>query len=235
MIPLKDNIPTRHFPIVTIGLIAANLLIYLNQMFLDPRESARFIDLYGLIPRELTRGEALVPHPFPLYASVLTSMFVHGGLFHVGGNMLYLWIFGNNVEDAMGPRRFVIFYFLCGIAAALSQIAVTPLSKVPMVGASGAISGVLGAYLLLYPHARVLTLVFFWLFVRVVEIPALIVLGFWIVVQLLNGLLTAGIAAAGVEGGGGVAWFAHIGGFAAGLFLIPFMKRRSVSLGWRRR
>ncbi len=233
MIPLKDNVPTRYFPIVTVSLIAVNLLVSLYQMLLDSREAVQFVYLYGLIPREITRGEMLVPHPFPLYASVFTSMFVHGGLFHVGGNMLYLWIFGNNVEDSMGRRRFVIFYLLCGLAAAFAQIAVNPLSKVPMVGASGAVSGVLGAYLLLYPHARVVTLIFFGWFARVVEIPALFVLGFWIVVQLLNGLLTAGVMAAGVEGGGGVAWFAHIGGFAAGLLLIPFMKRRSVSFGWR--
>ncbi|MGH7361952.1 MAG: rhomboid family intramembrane serine protease [Candidatus Methylomirabilales bacterium] len=229
MIPLRDNIPARHFPAVTIGLIAANVAVFLYQYLLIPESAQRMIFLYGLIPRELTSGVPLVPHPFPVEVTLFTSMFVHGGLFHVAGNMLYLWIFGNNVEDAMGHARFVLFYVLSGLAAAFSQVAAGPNSAIPMVGASGAVSGVLGAYLLLYPHARVLTLITLGWFWRLVEIPALIVLGFWIVVQVANGLLTFNFQ------GGGVAWFAHIGGFAAGMVLLPFCKRRTVPVRLFRR
>ncbi|MCI0371854.1 MAG: rhomboid family intramembrane serine protease [candidate division NC10 bacterium] len=229
MLPLRDNIPAQRFPAVTIGLIAANVAVFLYQYLLTPQSAQRMIFLYGLIPRELTSGVPLVPHPFPVEVTLFTSMFVHGGFFHVGGNMLYLWIFGNNVEDAMGHARFVLFYVLSGLAAAFSQVATGPNSAIPMVGASGAVSGVLGAYLLLYPHARVLTLITLGWFWRLVEIPALIVLGFWIVVQVLNGLLTFNFQ------GGGVAWFAHIGGFAAGMALLPFCKRRTVPVRLFRR
>lgn len=228
MIPLKDNIPTRRPPVVTVGIIALNVSVYLIQMMLPDKAFLRFLYLYGLIPVELYKGIDLIGHPVPLYMTVFTSMFVHGSLFHVGGNMLYLWIFGNNVEDSMGHLRFIVFYLLSGIAAAFAQIAVNPASQVPMVGASGAVSGVLGAYLLLHPHARVMTLISFGWFIRFVEVPALIVLGFWIVVQLLNGLLTFNFQ------GGGVAWFAHIGGFLAGMLLIGFFKGSSVPWGWRR-
>ncbi|MGH7394893.1 MAG: rhomboid family intramembrane serine protease [Candidatus Methylomirabilales bacterium] len=229
MIPLRDNIPARRFPAVTIGLIAANVAVFLYQYLLIPESAQRMIFLYGLIPRELTSGVPLDPHRFPAEVTLFTSMFFHGGLFHVGGNMLYLWIFGNNVEDAMGHARFVLFYVLSGLAAAFSQVAAGPNSAIPMVGASGAVSGVLGAYLLLYPHARVLTLITLGWFWRLVEIPALIVLGFWIVVQVANGLLTFNFQ------GGGVAWFAHIGGFAAGMVLLPFCKRRTVPVRLFRR
>ncbi len=229
MFPLRDNIPAHRFPAVTIGLIAANVAVFLYQYLLAPQSAQRMIVLYGLIPRELTSGVPLVPHPFPVEVTLFTSMFVHGGLFHVGGNMLYLWIFGNNVEDAMGHARFVLFYVLSGLAAAFTQVMAGPNSTIPMVGASGAVSGILGAYLLLYPHARVLTLVTLGWFWRLVEIPAVIVLGFWIVVQVANGLLTFNFQ------GGGVAWFAHIGGFAAGMVLLPFCKRRTVPVRLFRR
>lgn len=150
--------------------------------------------------------------------TILTSMFLHGGLLHLGGNLLYLWIFGNNVEDVMGRLRFLAFYLLCGLAGALAQIAVRPSSQVPMIGASGAIAGVLGAYLVMFPAARVMTLFFFVFFVRLIPVPALIVLGSWLLVQLIN---------ASHMGPGGVAWFAHLGGFLAGLVLIvPFRRRR---------
>ena len=217
MIPLKDNIPSFRAPIVTVGLIAANILVYLNQLMLPPQEAVQFVHLYGLIPLEISGGDLLVPHPVPLYATVFTSMFVHGGLFHLGGNMLYLWIFGDNVEDRIGRLKFLIFYLLSGLAAAATQIWTDPASKIPMVGASGAISGVLGAYLFLFPHARVLTLIPLGFFYRLVEVPALIVLGFWIIVQVLNGVGTLGVQV------GGVAWFAHIGGFVAGLGMIVLL------------
>jgi membrane associated rhomboid family serine protease len=231
MIPLRDNLPVRRFPVITIALIAANVAVFLLlYRYLLAPESARLVFLrYGLIPRELTSGVTLAPHPFPVGVTLFTSMFVHGGLFHVAGNMLYLWIFGNNVEDAMGRARFLLFYLLSGLGAAFSQVLAGPSSTIPMVGASGAVSGVLGAYLLLYPHARVLTLIILGWFWRVVEIPAVIVLGFWIVVQVVNGLLAFSFQ------GGGVAWFAHIGGFAAGMVLLPFFKRRTVPVRLFRR
>ena len=224
MIPLRDNIPTRRFPVVTIALIVANVAVFAYQFLLLPESAQRIIFQYGLIPRELTAGVGHVLRPYPVEVTMVTSMFVHGGLFHVAGNMLYLWIFGNNVEDAMGASRFVGFYLLSGLAAAFSQVAVAPNSAIPMVGASGAVSGVLGAYLLLYPHARVLTFIAVFWYWRLIEIPALIVLGFWILVQVANGLVTFNFQ------GGGVAWFAHIGGFAAGVVLIPFFKRRTVPI-----
>jgi membrane associated rhomboid family serine protease len=229
MIPLKDNIPSSRTPVITIGLIAINVLVYLNQLTLPPRAAVRFVYLYGLIPLEISSGDLMVPHPVPLYGTILTSMFVHGGLFHLAGNMLYLWIFGDNVEDRLGRVRYLLFYLLSGVGAAAAQILSDPHSKIPMVGASGAISGVLGAYLLLYPHARVVTLVFFGWLVRVIEIRALIVLGFWIVVQLVSGLLTWGAQV------GGVAWFAHVGGFVAGLVMVLPLRRREAQSEWERR
>ena len=226
MIPLKDNIPSSRTPVITIGLIVINVLVYLNQLTLPPRAAVRFVYLYGLIPLEISSGDLMVPHPVPLYGTIFTSMFVHGGLFHLAGNMLYLWIFGDNVEDRLGRVRFLIFYLLSGVAAAAAQILSGPDSKIPMVGASGAISGVLGAYLLLYPHARVVTLVFFGWFIRLIEIRALVVLGFWIVVQLASGLLTWGAQV------GGVAWFAHVGGFIAGLVMVIPLRRRAEGPDW---
>jgi membrane associated rhomboid family serine protease len=237
VLPLKDDVPTRRFPAVTAVLIAANLVIYLYEFFLwfepvaagQPRLGARlyeqFVFEFGLIPCRLRdlcppRLETVVAGAPPAPLTVLTSMFVHGGLFHVGGNMLYLWIFGNNVEDAMGRGRFAAFYLLCGGAAAAAQYLQSPASAVPMVGASGAVSGALGAYLRLYPHARIWTLVIFGFFWRVVPIPALVVLGFWIVVQLINGVVTFGAGDVG-----GVAFLAHIGGFAAGLGLVGRFRR----------
>ncbi len=229
MIPLRDNIPSQRAPIVTIGIIIVNILVFLNQLTLAPRAAGRFVYAYGLIPLEISSGDLLVSHPVPVYATVLTSMFVHGGLFHIAGNMLYLWIFGDNVEDRMGRLRFLIFYLLSGLAAAAAQILSNPVSRVPMIGASGAISGVLGAYLLLFPHARVVTLIFFGWFIRLVEIPVLFVLGFWIVVQVLSGVFTP------ADEAGGVAWFAHIGGFVAGLLMVIPLKRRSEQFDRRER
>jgi membrane associated rhomboid family serine protease len=229
MIPLKDNIPTRHAPVVTLVLIGLNTSVFLKTFLLGPWAGQRFLLYYGLIPCGLTGACEIVGRAFSSEVTLVTSMFVHAGFFHFAGNMLYLWIFGNNVEDAMGKVRFSLFYLACGAAAAYAQVFMSPTSRVPMVGASGAISGVLGAYLLLFPAARVLTLIPLGLFTQVVEIPAVIVLGFWIVVQVVNGLFTF------TPGGGGVAWFAHIGGVAAGMALIGLFKRRSVPWGWQRR
>ena len=234
MFPLKDDIPSRTTPFVTIGLIVINVLVFLYQASLelsgDPhsaRAAEAFILEFGAVPCRLV-GMCVTtdafPHPF---ATVFTSMFLHGGLLHVGGNMLYLWIFGDNVEDTFGHGRFLLFYLLSGIAAAAAQVAASPDSSVPMIGASGAVSGVLGAYLLLFPHATILTLVTFVFFIRLVHIPAVIVLGFWIVVQFFNGLGAFQTSAGPVQtpgGEGGVAWFAHIGGFLTGIALLLIVR-----------
>jgi len=227
MIPLKDDVRSSSFPFVTIGLIVLNALVFLYQASIgmgSERAAEAFIMEFGAVPCRVT-GACAVPGDFPSpIATIFTSMFMHGGLFHIAGNMLYLWIFGDNVEDTLGHGRFLLFYLLSGVAAALAQIVMNPDSRVPMVGASGAVSGVLGAYLLLFPYARVLVLLIFGFFVRMVRWPATIVLGFWIVVQFLNGLITVSLAAGGA--GGGTAWFAHIGGFLAGIVLLFLMRPR---------
>jgi membrane associated rhomboid family serine protease len=227
MIPLKDDVPSSGFPFVTIGLIVLNVLVFLYQASIgmgSERAAEAFILEFGAVPCRVT-GACAVPGDFPSpIATIFTAMFMHGGLFHVAGNMLYLWIFGDNVEDTLGHGRFLLFYLLSGVAAALAQIAVHPDSRIPMVGASGAVSGVLGAYLLLFPYARVLVLLIFGFFFRIVRWPAIVVLGFWIVVQFLNGLITVSVAAGGAAGG--TAWFAHIGGFLAGIVLLFLMRPR---------
>jgi len=229
MFPYKDDNPTELTPIVTVGIIAANVLVWLFlQGMGSPEALVRSVCDLGLVPGELLRtakpgsGVELAPGLFctvdvqPRYATLLTSMFTHGGWLHLIGNMVFLWVFGNNIEDVMGHGRFILFYLLCGIAAAGAQMVISPSSIVPMVGASGAISGVLGAYLLLYPRVRVHTLLFLGFYVTTVALPAYIMLGYWAVLQLLGGL----VSLSGVERGGGVAFFAHIGGFVAGLILI---------------
>ena len=225
MIPLHDDNPTRTFPVVTVALIAGCTLVFLWQLTLDPRSGQAVVYALGLIPAVVLHKVSLSPELAVVApaATVFTSMFLHGGFLHLGGNMLYLWIFGNNVEDAMGHGRFLAFYLLCGTAAACGQILQDPGSQVPMIGASGAISGVLGAYLLLYPHARVLVVIPLGFFPYIVRIPAGWVLGIWFFLQLLSSLLSHGVEA-------GVAWFAHIGGFIAGMLLIPVFKRRGVRL-----
>jgi membrane associated rhomboid family serine protease len=175
---------------------------------------------FGAVPCRITGYCPPDDFPAPV-VTIFTSMFLHGGLFHIAGNMLYLWIFGDNVEDALGHFRFLAFYLLSGVGAALAQAFIHPESRIPMVGASGAISGVLGAYLFLFPHASVLTLITFGFFIRFVHVPAVIVLGFWIVVQILSSLINVG---RGDEGG--VAWFAHIGGFVAGIALLFLLRPR---------
>jgi membrane associated rhomboid family serine protease len=193
------------------------VLVFLYQVSLG-RQGEAFVVAFGAMPSALFGGES--PSPLPATLTVFTAMFLHGGLMHIGGNMLYLWIFGNNIEDVMGHGRFIVFYLLCGVAAAYAHAITAPTSQVPMIGASGAISGVLGAYLLLFPRARVLTLIPLGFFTRLDYIPAGWVLGFWIVIQFFNGTLSLG------REGGGVAWFAHIGGFVAGMALIRVFIRR---------
>jgi membrane associated rhomboid family serine protease len=233
MIPLKDDVPSKTVPFVTVSLIVVNVVVFLYQLSLSlsaepgtSRAAQEFAVEFGAIPCRLT-GACQSPSDFPApIVTVVTAMFLHGGFFHLGGNMLYLWIFGDNIEDTLGHGRFLVFYLLSGAAAAAAQAFSSPASHVPMVGASGAISGVLGAYLLMFPYASVLTLVTFGFFIRFIQIPAVLVLGFWIVVQFLNGYLSHLVRAAG-EVGGGVAWFAHIGGFAAGMVLLFLLRPRS--------
>ncbi|MEW5826059.1 MAG: rhomboid family intramembrane serine protease [Candidatus Bipolaricaulota bacterium] len=186
--------------------------------------SDAFIAQYALVPAEFLRGVDLPPTiPVPIWLTLISSLFLHGGLMHLVGNMLYLWVFGDNVEDAMGRARFLLFYLLCGAAAAMAQIAFSPSSSIPLLGASGAIAGVLGAYLTLFPTARVLTLIPIFFFVRLVAVPAVLVLGIWFALQLFNGVGSLGVSS-------GVAWFAHIGGFLAGLALVFVFRRRSAPL-----
>ncbi len=233
MLPLKDDIPSLHTPVITILLIVLNAIVFLYQASLtlsgEPQalaSSQAFASEFGVTPCRLT-GRCPAPFDFPMPAlTVFTSMFVHGGLFHVASNMLYLWIFGDNVEDTLGRGRFLLLYFGSGVVAVFAQTMVNPASAVPMIGASGAVSGVLGAYLVLFPHAGVLTLIIFGFFIRIVRIPAVIVLGFWIVVQVVNGLVTYSASSHGHGAQGGVAFFAHVGGFVAGLVLLFLLRRR---------
>jgi membrane associated rhomboid family serine protease len=218
LFPLKDDIPTRRTPIVTIALIAINVVVYFvferGLWELGEVGNERVFE-YGAIPVEVTEGEEVGPPdqaPFPV--TLLTSMFLHGSLLHLGGNMLFLWIFGNNIEDSMGRLTFLGFYLLGGFAALGLHVLSDPDSAVPTVGASGAIAAVLGAYARLYPRARVVTLVFFIIIFTVVTLPAMVVLGLWFVLQLLPAFSEPPGA------GGGVAYFAHIGGFVFGLLLI---------------
>ncbi len=221
MLPLNDDNPIHSTPVATVTFIIACCMVFLYQSSLLSSRGELFIYQYGAIPAVLFGQAALPPEvmAIPAAATVLTSMFLHGSWMHLIGNMLYLWIFGNNIEDVMGSVKFVMFYLLCGAIASLSHALTDPISTVPMVGASGAISGVLGAYLLLFPHARVLL---FAPLIGTTYVPAGIVLGFWFVMQILSGGASLG------SQGGGVAFFAHIGGFVAGMILIGFFKRPDV-------
>lgn len=233
ILPLHDDNPTRTRPVVTVSLIVACVLVYIWQVLAGPVGGERIIYSLGVIPAVLLGSHELPPDlsVVPPAVSMFTSMFLHGNLLHLFGNMLFLWIFGNNVEDAMGHARFIAFYLFCGIVAVFAQALPEPHSTVPMVGASGAISGVLGAYLLLYPHARVLLgLPLGFLIIRLGRYPAGVVLVAWFLMQLLMNHLSE----PGPEGGGGVAFRAHIGGFVAGAVLIPFVKHKHVRL-WRGR
>jgi membrane associated rhomboid family serine protease len=235
VIPLHDDNPSSTTPYVTYGIIIACVLVYVVQhLLLFDSATHRAMYTFGAIPAVLT-GEKYLPEDIaliPPWASVLTSMFMHGGFWHLAGNMLYLWIFGNNVEDAMGHVRYFLFYVLCGVAAVFAFVLPNPVSEMPMVGASGAISGVLGGYLLLYPRARVLLgLPLGFIIVGFGRFPAIWVLAAWFVMQLVMGGLSA--VQSNSESQGGIAFGAHIGGFIAGLVLVAFFKRRAVPL-WRR-
>ena len=210
MFPISDVIPSRSKPVVTVGLIAVNILVFIYQASLPEPALQLFVARYAFVPAWFS-----VP-------ALFTSQFLHGGVLHVGGNMLYLWIFGDNVEDRLGHVGYLIFYLAAGAAAAILQTIFNPFSSVPMVGASGAIAGVMGAYFVLYPQSRVLTVVFLLIFFDVVEIPAIFFLGIWFVMQLLNGVGSIGVTSMG----GGTAFWAHVGGFVVGVVVGVVARRR---------
>ena len=210
MFPIRDVIPSRTTPYVTFGLIIINVLVFLHQLSLG-EHGERFIRTYGLIPADFS------------WLTVLSSMFVHGGLLHVGGNMWFLWIFGDNVEDRMGHGRFVAFYLLCGVAAAVAQTYFAPDSTTPMVGASGAIAGVMGAYFVLYPKSRIVTLIPIFIFIQLIEVPAVVFLAIWFLWQFLQGL--GSISIPGDSGMGGIAFWAHVAGFLAGVGSVLVFRR----------
>ncbi len=225
MFPIHDENPVRIVPFVTYTFMACCIAAFLWQVTRGPLEQQDIVYALGVIPAVLFGGMSLEAELVwvPTVLTAFTSMFLHGGWMHLIGNMLYLWVFGNNIEAAMGHVRFILFYFLCGIAAVLAQALPDTSSQIPMIGASGAISGVLGAYLLLFPMARVHVIIPIFIIIQRVKIPALLVLGVWFLMQLFSSLTTS-------SEGGGVAFGAHIGGFIAGMLLIPFFKYQQVPL-----
>lgn len=217
ILPIKDDNPTRRAPVFTVAILGVNLAVFLYAVFLGSTGFKVFTLRLGLIPFEIMHArDAVSPTPIPLYLTFFTAMFMHGGWVHLAGNMLYLWTFGNSIEDTLGHFRFLAFYLFCGVAATLAHVLSAPDSTVPLVGASGAIAGVLGAYMALFPGVRVHILVFLFFFIQVVRVPALIVLGLWFIIQLVN---------ASVQGEG-VAWYAHIAGFVVGYLLMRGRRRR---------
>ena len=245
MFPLKDNIPTDRTPILTIAFIVVNVIVYFvlqkGGVFSGPDDA--FVVDWGAIPYEFTNPgdecelatngdllcegmagvEGAASSQPPFWVTAFSSMFMHGSILHLGGNMLFLWIFGNNVEDSMGHVKFVLFYLLGGLAAIIAQILIEPNAAIPTIGASGAVAAVLGGYILLYPGAKVVTLIFIIFFFTIIELPAMLILGFWFLQQVVFGLY--GVANP-TGGGGGVAYFAHIGGFAFGLLAIKLFASR---------
>lgn len=216
MIPISDYPPRRRTtPIVMPALVAINVLVFIFELSLGA-DLNRFLLAYGTVPYEITHSRDIPPLiPIPVYFTLFTSMFLHAGFLHIAGNMLFLWVFGDNVEDRIGHVGFAAFYLICGVVASLTQVAIGPDTRVPSVGASGAIAGVLAAYLILFPRAEVRTLLFIGIFFTITRISALFLIGFWILLQFVLGFVSLG-----VDDGGGVAYFAHIGGFVAGLVLI---------------
>ncbi len=222
MFPLKDDNPLQRTPVVTIALVALNCLVFLYQITLSSHDQQLFFLRYGLIPVEISHMTDMTPQaPLPVWLLPFTSMFVHADVLHIGGNMLYLWIFGNNVEDYMGRFKFISFYFLSGLAAVALFVVLSPESQTPLIGASGAIAGILGAYMVLFPRARVLTLIWIIFIIRLIWLPAVFLLGYWFVIQLIMGASTLG-----GSDGGGVAWFAHVGGFGFGWLAIRLFRHK---------
>ena len=209
MFPLRDTQPSYSKPIVTVALIVINILVFLFEFSLDPYSKNAFIGTFGLVPDRFH------------FANVLTSMFLHGGWMHVLGNMWFLWIFGDNIEYILGHGKYLLFYLLCGVGAAMTQVYFSPDSRVPMVGASGAIAGVMGAYMMKFPYSRINTLIFFLIFITTVEVPAWVMLIYWFFIQLISGVGSVGYSQVSQ---GGTAFLAHVGGFVAGIGLIYLMR-----------
>ena len=220
MIPLRDVIPSRTSPVLVITIIALNAVAFLFEQTLSDRQLTLFVREYGVVPAAFAWG------------SVFTSMFLHGGWMHILGNMLFLWIFGDNVEDRMGHGRFVVFYLICGTVAAVAHVMSEPGSPIPTIGASGAVAGVMGAYLVLYPRSRILTLLPLLIFWRIIEVPAVVFLGLWFVLQLFSGVGTMLMATQGAPAGG-IAFWAHVAGFLAGVVLVyAFRRPERVRVEW---
>lgn len=217
MIPIYDDNPALGKPLLVITIIAVCIIIWFWQSGLSYQDNNAVIVNFGLTPKVFLSG------PLLSFFTLFTSMFMHGGFMHLAGNMLYLWIFGDNIEGALGHFRFILFYFLCGIAAAFTQILSAPDSTIPMIGASGAVSGVLGAYLIFYPRARIRTFVFLGIFITFLRLPAVLLLGFWILGQVISAFISN-------PGSPGVAWFAHLGGFFMGMLLAPLLKKPNISI-----
>jgi len=215
MFPLRDTQPSYSRPVITVLIIILNVVVFLYEISLDEYSRNYFIMHYGLVPARFH------------FSAVLTSMFLHGGWMHIIGNMWFLWIFGDNVEDAFGHVKYLAFYFLCGIAAGLTQMAFSAGSRLPMVGASGAIAGVMGAYLIKYPKARIVTLVFIFIFITTIEVPAALMLAYWFFIQFFSGVGTIGYSHVSQ---GGTAFFAHVGGFIAGMILVGVLGTRQTYL-----
>ena len=209
MIPLRDTIPSRSTPVVTILIIIANVFVFLYMLSLDPYTQNHFIRQYALVPARFN------------LSALITSLFLHGGWMHIIGNMWFLWVYGDNVEDILGHGKYLVFYLLCGVIASATQYAISPDSQVPVLGASGAIAGVMGAYLIKFPHSRILTLIPIIVFWTTIEIPAVLILVYWFVLQFFSGIGSIGYSQAASQGG--VAFFAHIGGFIAGMILVSTM------------
>jgi membrane associated rhomboid family serine protease len=215
MFPLRDTQPSYSRPVITVLIIALNAFVFLHEVSLDEYSRNYFIAHYGLVPARFH------------FSAIFTSMFLHGGWMHVIGNMWFLWIFGDNVEDAFGHFKYLVFYLLCGIAAAFTQVAFSAGSRVPMVGASGAIAGVMGAYLIKYPKSRIVTLVFIFIFITTIEVPAGLMLAYWFFIQFFSGVGTIGYSHVSQ---GGTAFFAHVGGFVAGMILVGVLGTRQTYL-----
>lgn len=209
MIPLRDSQPSYSTPVVTAGLIVVNVLVFLHQISLDDFSLHHFIRTYAIVPARFE------------FSTLISSMFLHGGWLHLIGNMWFLWIYGDNVEDILGRLRYLVFYLLCGIAAGLTHVLTNAGSPVPTLGASGAVAGVMGAYLVKFPHSRIVTLIPIFFLLTTVEIPAVLILAYWFLIQIFSGMAAAGQMASAQ---GGVAWFAHVGGFVAGMVLISLMR-----------
>jgi membrane associated rhomboid family serine protease len=222
MIPLRDTIPSSSLPLVTLGLIVANTLIFLHEQSLGQAAAERFILQHGFVPAVYFHTSATEPWNFlARFGPMFSSMFLHGGWLHLIGNMWILWIFGDNVEDRLGKVRFLLYYLACGLAAVYFHYWMGRLSGVPVIGASGAIAGVMGGYFVLFPHARVLTLVPIFFFIQIITVPAVVFLALWFIAQLLSGM---GTSAAQMDGG--VAWWAHVGGFVAGALMMFLLRGR---------